>query len=314
MFKELTKRKIILILSVFIILITSILFFIKRDNSFLYKSKNNNDKYIVKQLLIQKISEDDNDNDGLKNWEEVLWKTDPNNPDTDGDGTSDNDEVKQNRDPLKKGPNDLIEKRLDNNSKIKNQVITTKTGETANDLLMGYLTLKQSGLLNQQNEQNLVAAIIEKNTKNDVVEKYTILDLKTTNKNDEITLKKYSDEVINILNKNNNKNDLFILKEAIDKKDDEILKQLNESATNYRTIQTNLLEIVVPKILINNHLIIINTISDIARNTENMSNSFKDPIKAMLSVNNYVENEKIIINEFQKIGEYLKERGIKINI
>jgi hypothetical protein len=50
----------------------------------------------------------DADRDGLKDWEEVLWKTDPNNPDTDGDGTKDGEEVKEGRDPTKKGPNDSL--------------------------------------------------------------------------------------------------------------------------------------------------------------------------------------------------------------
>ncbi|MDO8600781.1 MAG: hypothetical protein Q7R73_04255 [bacterium] len=48
----------------------------------------------------------DSDSDGLKDWEEPLYRTDANNPDTDGDGTNDGNEIQQNRDPLKKGPND----------------------------------------------------------------------------------------------------------------------------------------------------------------------------------------------------------------
>jgi len=48
----------------------------------------------------------DSDNDGLKDWEEVLWKTDPKNPDTDGDGTPDGEEIKTWRNPLVRAPND----------------------------------------------------------------------------------------------------------------------------------------------------------------------------------------------------------------
>ncbi|MBI3627416.1 MAG: hypothetical protein HY220_01515 [Candidatus Sungbacteria bacterium] len=49
----------------------------------------------------------DPDHDGLKNWEETLWHTDPNNPDTDGDGVSDGDEVKKGCDPTVKGCGNL---------------------------------------------------------------------------------------------------------------------------------------------------------------------------------------------------------------
>ena len=48
----------------------------------------------------------DDDQDGLANWEEALRRTDSQNPDSDGDGTGDKDELEAGRDPLKKGPDD----------------------------------------------------------------------------------------------------------------------------------------------------------------------------------------------------------------
>lgn len=51
---------------------------------------------------------DDPDNDGLSNPEETFWNTDPLNPDTDGDGYLDGEEVRSRHHPLKPGPDDLI--------------------------------------------------------------------------------------------------------------------------------------------------------------------------------------------------------------
>lgn len=65
------------------------------------------DKEKAKERLVQEL-EKDSDNDGLKDWEEQIYKTDINNPDTDGDGTSDGAEIKQNRNPLVRGPNDKV--------------------------------------------------------------------------------------------------------------------------------------------------------------------------------------------------------------
>ncbi|MFH1188071.1 MAG: hypothetical protein V1688_04425, partial [bacterium] len=45
----------------------------------------------------------DSDNDGLTNSQEKIYKTDPNNPDTDKDGYSDGDEVKDGFNPLGEG-------------------------------------------------------------------------------------------------------------------------------------------------------------------------------------------------------------------
>ncbi len=52
----------------------------------------------------------DSDYDGLKDWEEDLYGTDPYNSDTDDDGYLDGEEVASGYDPLKKAPNDKIVK------------------------------------------------------------------------------------------------------------------------------------------------------------------------------------------------------------
>ncbi|MEK7502815.1 MAG: hypothetical protein AAB556_00015, partial [Patescibacteria group bacterium] len=49
----------------------------------------------------------DTDNDGLKDWEEQLWTTNPTLTDTDGDGTKDGDEVKAGRNPKIAGADKL---------------------------------------------------------------------------------------------------------------------------------------------------------------------------------------------------------------
>lgn len=50
----------------------------------------------------------DSDQDGLPDLIENIYRTDLNNPDSDGDGTTDGEEVRQQRDPALAGPNDTI--------------------------------------------------------------------------------------------------------------------------------------------------------------------------------------------------------------
>ena len=53
----------------------------------------------------------DDDKDGLSNWEESIYGTNLNNPDSDGDGNLDGEEILSNHDPLKKGPNDIYQQK-----------------------------------------------------------------------------------------------------------------------------------------------------------------------------------------------------------
>jgi len=61
----------------------------------------------IRESIIES-DEKDTDNDGLKDWQEELFKTDSLNPDTDGDGYLDGEEVDSGHNPLIKAPGDKI--------------------------------------------------------------------------------------------------------------------------------------------------------------------------------------------------------------
>lgn len=61
----------------------------------------------AKEAIIQSESKD-TDNDGLKDWQEELFKSDPLNPDTDGDGYLDGEEINSGFNPLVKSPGDKL--------------------------------------------------------------------------------------------------------------------------------------------------------------------------------------------------------------
>jgi hypothetical protein len=58
------------------------------------------------------FSKTDSDQDGLRDWEERIWGSDPFNPDSDNDGILDGLEVEDGRDPLKTGADELTDSRL----------------------------------------------------------------------------------------------------------------------------------------------------------------------------------------------------------
>ena len=96
------SRKILYLIIALGISISLILFSIQKTAPEAYVSPVSTTSLIVDSSL-SRTSGTDTDQDGLKDWEEVLWKTDPNNPDTDGDGVNDGDEVVQGRSPVGQG-------------------------------------------------------------------------------------------------------------------------------------------------------------------------------------------------------------------
>ncbi|MEK7647227.1 MAG: hypothetical protein AAB378_02525 [Patescibacteria group bacterium] len=94
-----------IILGALLALLAIVLFFWLSGEKFLQKNKNESAKLTAERIAIADANGDP-DNDGLKNWEEALWKTDPNNQDMDKDGTPDGQEIKENRNPLKAGLDD----------------------------------------------------------------------------------------------------------------------------------------------------------------------------------------------------------------
>lgn len=105
----------------------------------------------------------DSDNDGLEDWQEELYRTDIFNPDTDGDGYLDGQEVDSGRNPLVMAPGDELTfnplplgEKYNITQKILNQ-------EALQNVLLSYLSQKAEYLENNPeiNDPNLFSALID---------------------------------------------------------------------------------------------------------------------------------------------------------
>ena len=106
---------------------------------------------------------DDHDFDGLADWEEKIHKTDPNNPDTDGDGYLDGEEVASGFDPTKKAPNDKLENEISQElSRPEPGNLTQMFGYiTSNQLKTGQIPLVETESVDSI-EQGILGIIDEK--------------------------------------------------------------------------------------------------------------------------------------------------------
>jgi len=318
-------NKKILFLFVFILLIFAGWFYFSDH-------KNKQIQYIAEQeksplaVVFDQTSQldADSDGDGLKDWEELLWKTDPNKADTDDDGTNDNEEITLNRNPLKAGPNDKISDKEDlvaQEKVISDSKQNTLTATYARKFLTEYMTLKQQkGELTDLDKQNLVQSFMDNIEPLTVVDQYNASDIKTiADTNDSV--KKYAEEmkkifidekrllpneveIFNILLKN--------IQEENVKNIELSIKILNNSILLNEKLIKTMMPIAVPKNFSKNHLEVVNGLSNIVLAIKNMAIAQTDPVKAMMGQKLYNEQTQRNYNALNSIQEIFNEYEITV--
>ena len=104
----------------------------------------------------------DSDNDGLKDWEETLWKLDPHKADSNGDGVLDVEEVQKrikeiDTNALKNDTGDIT-----GNQYTKD----TETDIISKKLFAEYINLKQSGNFNEETINATANKLVEEQLNN----------------------------------------------------------------------------------------------------------------------------------------------------
>ncbi|MFA5841515.1 MAG: hypothetical protein WC835_00955 [Candidatus Paceibacterota bacterium] len=276
--------------------------------------------------------QNDADQDGLKYWEEALWGTDPNNTDTDKDGTPDGEEVKEKRSPVLAGPNDKL-KTISPDEKSAPGASGTSPGDSLTDtiarnLYANYAVLGQSGGLTEENQAKLTAELSDSIKKLLEPKAYAISDLAVAPAETPDSIKKYGNDVTAAIAANlkrESMGDATSLANYLKNGSSSELKKIADSAKNYKRAVAELLKLPAPKSALEQHLTLVNGFSYFGRTIEGMSMVDTDPIVALVSVRNYGEgvlkikialqglslyfaNQKTIFTK--EDGGYIFSRGI----
>jgi len=267
----------------------------------------------------------DTDSDGLKDWEETLWKTDSNKADTDGDGTNDNEEIAQGRDPLKAGPNDKISDKEDlvaQEKAIADSKKNTMTAIYARKFMNEYLMLKtQKGDLTEEDKKELVVKTMNGIKPSELTDKYKISDLNISKEVPEDSIEKYATamKLLFIDTKMPKMSELDIFTVLLKSIKEENFKniELSEKALNgHIVINKELVKIVwlqgIPENLAKSHLEIANGFNATVLAVEYMANAKTDPIKAMVGQRLYAEQKLRIYNAMKNIQEIFNKYEITV--
>ncbi len=303
------SKKFIIILSAIIIVgLGCFLFFKYFKKSSLGNSFNSSPTTYTKSIL-----DKDSDNDGLKDWEEALWKTDPNNPDTDGDGTPDGEEVKLERNPAVAGPDDkyTAEDFINNANISASSSPGSQTEAFSQAFLVKYLMLKQqNGTLDEAAKQELVNFMTSGIITSTSALVYKISDLKITNDSSSAALKNYSDKMNAIFNKYKNPapgDEVLIFQSAMENEDAEKFAQLGASVEMYKKMQADFLAVLIPKLLAEYQLKFLNSLAAFEIEILKFENMETDPLSGLVAIGEYQKTVPDYNSSLDSINKILNQ-------
>ncbi len=245
----------------------------------------------------------DDDQDGLTDWLEEFYHSDPQNTDTDGDGTNDGAEVEVDRDPTIAGPNDPLITRKDLiKTEVGSSTPGTITDKASIELFSQYLMLKQKGTLKPEDEAKLVADLSQKvASEASLKDKYTTGDLNVSESTKE-TITIYGDRVAQATL------DLYIEMDSY--------KHLSESiyllkiANTYKTYAESLKQIRVPTVTQDIHLKLMNYSYKTSKLFEVLGGSNSDPMTILVIIGQFKASQISDVQLYTTLSEYFKNNDI----
>ena len=223
----------------------------------------------------------DSDNDGLKDWEEILWKTDPLKADTDGDGTPDNEEVRE----AAKIPED---------AKTANEpALQTLTDRIAQRFAVEYLTTQGAtgGTPDTFQKKSLSESLIESLAREALIFRDQF-GPESVSADKNVSAKSYLNELGAFLDKNFaelKETEIGILDQALTSSDFEVLKKLDAYITAYKRAVEFLKKEKVSENYISLHLELMNILNNAAFAAGYMAITDKDPARGLMGLSIYVK-------------------------
>ncbi len=266
------------------------------------------------ELALQTKSEEDDDADGLANWEETLWKTDPKNADSDSDGTKDGEEVKQGRNPLVAGPNDTLSTAhtgTKEQNKATIQLDNTETAKISRDLFTYYLEAKKSGLpLDVEIKNQIVKQSLQNKTLESDLKKYTVQNVRIAATSD---LHAYGNALglaFQAAVTSNSISEIEILTSALETNSPAKVAELEPIIKGYEAILKQLSLVAVPESLVRKHVDLMNAMNRVLTDIEAFKIMFDDPILGLVSVGSYFENVKLLQSIVLDIENTFEKNGV----
>jgi len=235
----------------------------------------------------------DTDSDGLKNWEEELLGTEPNNPDTNGDGVSDYDEIITAHGSVTAA---LFGARAN----------ASPTDAYASTILGSYVESKKQGAYDEETFSRLIAQVTDAQfSKRPNATTYTANDITTrpateSARNAYFTKLRESLEPLTSIPEY----EFTTFTYAVEQQDQESFALLQKDADVYSEVIEALKKLPAPEDAAQQHIALINAFSRLSETLTAMSKVSSDPIEILVATRNFFEAEDAVRNAYTQLDIY----------
>ena len=299
------KRLVLIVVALIVVAISAFLVLTKEGGEEKFENVIVQEQQSFTEIL-RAEPEKDSDSDGLKDWQEALWQSDKNNSDTGGDGTSDGEEVADNRNPIKAGPDD---KMAQNNTAVTTE--TTLTEEFSKDVFAQYLALKDSGVeFNSETELAFADSVLNSNYLAIPIQEYALNDLSVANNT---SPQEYAENMGLLLKAHRldpEKSETVIFAEYSQTNDPAVLELLNAPIKNYVSLRDSILQLEVPPDLADVHLEFINSLGGIISGLASSQTIQEDPLLGVVGITVYQNSVLAIQQTLEQARNFYKEKNI----
>lgn len=268
----------------------------------------------------------DTDGDGLKDWEEKLWKTDPTKSDTDMDGTPDGKEIQEGRDPTVPNtqppgetPSDVMQKQTIVKRIIENSGDTSlnATDKFAREFFSQYLDSTGGagdGSLSDADKQKMVASLSAEEGASPLTYKhYSAADIQMNTDGSQTAIRAYGNALGKIISEHSISqydNELATLQTALQSQNKDLLKNLDPIIANLQAITTLSLKTPVPPTAQDLQVNFLNALQELSQSIANMKPVFDDPLTSLKALSLYSEAQANLAGSVSALISYFKANGI----
>ncbi len=269
-------------------------------NKEVYQKLNQEDGLSYNILALEELVNKDTDQDGVLDWEESLWGTDPTKKET-TPGTTDMTAI--NKLKAEQAESTGATKKTEEKAK------PTQTDQLSRELFATVASLSQNGQIDEATIEELSSQLAEKIKNPDTKKIFLISEIKITEDVSAQAIEKYLTTIDSLYKANGGGSVTDILKEFLGDGENintKAISKLTTAAKNLSTIINGMAKMTVPKNLASAHLNLVNTLEKLKENMEDIKLFDTDPIMAMSAIISYGKNIETLEIVTKQLGEAIK--------